>query len=387
MAIAEPRLGALQSRPAAHAAGRATPAIKLWATAGAVVSVVQAYILIKWVTGPYFERVEPGPSEPPGWMKTTIDVYTAAGIVAMLAVLYWFLVRPWRRDGRISLDGLLCLVWFQLYWIVDPMFDYFGYMFTFNSYAWNMGSWTAEVPGWIAPAEPGRMLAEPILWVAPVYIYVCFGGTVVMGALMRRLQGRFGFGPLWTILACWVFAVVLITIIEAAIWMRLGLYTWPGAIEELTLFHGKYYQYPLNESFFWGTAWTAMAAIRYFRNDKGETIAERGASELRVGGPRHTCVRYLALVGVGFTTYFVLYTIPQAGFFSSHQDEWPADIQKRSYFTNHLCGPGTTMACPGPSVPIPRRESAHLDTEGRVVVPPGTKPPGQSTLERFAETP
>jgi len=345
---------------------RTTPAVKLWAVVGVGFAVLQAYVLIRWVTGPYFERVHPGPDPVPGWMKTTIDVYTGLGLAAMAAVVWFFLVRPWRRDGRISLDGMLVLVWFQIYWLLDPAFDYFGHMFTFNAYAFNMGSWVPYIPGWIAPEKPGAMLTEPFLWVAPVYIYVCFGGTVVMGALMRRVQARWNVGAVGAIAACWVAAFVAITLIET-VWMRLGLYVWPGAPEGITLFHGNYYQYPLNESFFWGSAWTAMAALRYFKNDKGETLAERGASTLKGGERRRTLSRYFALLGIGMTTYLCVYTVPQAGYFSSHQSAWPQDIQRRSYFTNRHCGPRTDMACPGPSVPIPRPRSAHLDPAGRLV--------------------
>ncbi|MND02321.1 hypothetical protein D3C83_216600 [compost metagenome] len=63
--------------------------------------------------------------------------------------------------------------------------------------------------------------------------------------------------------------------------------------------------------------------------------------------------------------------------------QWPADVQKRSYLTNHICGAGTDYACGGPAVPIPRPGSFHLDPEGRLVVPEQTKPPA---VIPFADT-
>ena len=33
-----------------------------WAVAGGVILVVQLYVWAKWITGPYFVRVPPGPS-------------------------------------------------------------------------------------------------------------------------------------------------------------------------------------------------------------------------------------------------------------------------------------------------------------------------------------
>ena len=52
-----------------------------------------------------------------------------------------------------------------------------------------------------------------------------------------------------------------------------------------------------------------------------------------------------------------------------HGGPWPADVQNRSYLTNGVCGPGTSYACASPSVPTPRRNSAHLDPAGELVGP------------------
>jgi hypothetical protein len=76
-------------------------------------------------------------------------------------------------------------------------------------------------------------------------------------------------------------------------------------------------------------------------------------------------------------TMFVCYVLPNL-FLGLHTQEWPADVQSRSYFTDYLCGQGTDRACPGPAVPNLRNDnatggarSAYVDRDGRLVLPPG----------------
>src|SRR5438309_6507979 len=43
--------------------------------------------------------------------------------------------------------------------------------------------------------------------------------------------------------------------------------------------------------------WTACAFLRYFRSDRGETLAERGVDDIRLSGKFRTGLRFLALTG------------------------------------------------------------------------------------------
>src|SRR5580692_3369848 len=86
------------TRTAAEDVARAkTPAIKWFAAAGAIGLAFEIYVLVRWVTGPYFEHVPAGPTAEPGWMRTVQDIWQPAGILAALFCLYWYLLRPWLR--------------------------------------------------------------------------------------------------------------------------------------------------------------------------------------------------------------------------------------------------------------------------------------------------
>jgi hypothetical protein len=122
-------------------------------------------------------------------MKAVMSGWTVGGLLAVVFFAYWFVVRPMRRDGRLSTDSLLC-IGFALIWWQDPLLNYSGSWFTYNSYLFNMGSWTNQVPGWLAPGSPGHLVAEPLLWTPAVYVYAAFGVSVLAGGVMRRAKAR-----------------------------------------------------------------------------------------------------------------------------------------------------------------------------------------------------
>jgi Spirocyclase AveC-like len=374
------------ARPAAPAV-EGKP-VKAWAAFGAAWLTLYLYILIRWVTGPNFKRVPAGPTPLPSWMKTVITVYTPFGLAAVVFCVYWFIIRSYRRKGRFNSEALLLMVMGGILWVQDPWVSYYQPVFTFNSYQWNMGSWVADVPGWssIAAGHPGAMQAYPVLFLIPLYTYALFTVTLLCAHLMRKAKTRWPQMSNLTLLgSCWLFASVFALVMEGA-WLRLGFYGYWEGIPSLTLFHGHYYQIPVYESALLGLWWTFFAALMYYRNDRGETLAERGISQIRAGEPAKVALRLLALIGVASSIYMVAYNIPYQ-WFNLRTGKWPSDVQKRSYFTNGICGPGTSQACPSPNLPISRRSGVHFDPQGRVVVPRGTPPPGSETLDRVSTGP
>ena len=81
--------------------------IHIWATVGGAILAFQLYVWIRWITGPNFERVPPGPSDPPTFMKVILVTWTAVIFVGLPVAIYYFIIRPWRRERRITLDGML----------------------------------------------------------------------------------------------------------------------------------------------------------------------------------------------------------------------------------------------------------------------------------------
>lgn len=351
---------------------RKTRPVMFWAMLGAMFLALIVYLLVAWLTSGNVTTTHSGPTPVPTWMKVTLRTWEFVGIPITIYTVYHFVVRPWRRDGRLSPDGLMLLAMMTCYW-QDIMLDYTQYWCTYNSYLFNFGSWNAQIPGWLPPN--GNQLVEPFLWAWPLYAYMCFLAAVLGCFVMRKAKARWPeLGKFGLFMVCFGFIFVLDVILEP-VFMALGFYTYAGAIPWMTIFHGHYYQLPIYQSVLFSATLAGWASLRYFRNDKGQTVAERGIDQMRCTARNKTRLRFLALVGVANVIYLGFYNIPYQ-FFALHAAPWPKDIIERSYFTNNLCGPGTEYACSGPNVPIPRPDSAHLSPDGELVVPAGTKLPG-----------
>lgn len=337
--------------------------IKWWAATGVALLSFAAYVLIRWaLSGP---RPAPkGPVPVPEYMQIAAWVFQTAVPAGALFVVIRFVVIPWRREGRPTFDGLFILAILTVYWL-DPLANYAQTFFTYNAQLFNLGSWAEYVPGWIAPNN--RHLAEPIAMMLPAYVLWFFGGTALANAVMRFVQSRrpqTSNGVL--ILLCAGFLFVLDTAIEM-VFLLTGLYTYPGA-GALTLFKGHYYQFPLFEAFFMMTAWTPWACLRYFRNDRGESVVERGLSRLRVGERAQGALRFLAIVGALQTSVILLYLVPYP-LLTLNAGAFPKEILDRPYLTSGICGYGTDLACPSPRLPIQRRGALYVTPDGKLVSP------------------
>lgn len=281
--------------------------VKAWAVAGGIMLAFQLFVWTRWILGPNFERVPSGPSKPPHWMKVVLNTWQAVGIPVLLLLFYWFLIRPWRRERRVTTDGLLCAA-FLLLSFQDPLSSYFGHWFTYNSYLFNRGSWVSDVPGWLSYGEPGKMLVEPILFAPIAYVYFCLGLTMLGCGLMRRVKARWPeVGTFRLVGACFALMVLASFVIEGLLWMPLGFYTYAGGIA--SIFPEHYYKYPIHEGMFLGAALTGLTCLRYFRNDKGQTIAERGLDSVRATSRQAVALRFLALLGAVHAIFFVGYNV------------------------------------------------------------------------------
>jgi len=352
------------------------------AWAGAAILAVQLYVWAKWITGPYFVRVPPGPSDPPTWMKIILVTWTGVIMLGLPVATYYFIIRPWRRERRITTDGMLMAA-FGLAFFQDPLLNYFNTWCTYNTWMWNRGSWVMDVPGWVSWNKPGAMMAEPLLMNAPGYSWGVLLCTMMGCWVMRRAKARWpslGVAGLLGVLVVYTFFFDIV--MEGLFLMPMGLFTYPGAIRSLSLFPGTYHQYPIYEGILWGGVQAGFCSLRYFTDDRGRTFVERGLESVRGGAVKRESMRFLAIFAAVSVFFFVFYTIP-AQWLAMHADPWPEDIQKRSYFTMGICGEGTGRLCPHPSLPIDQGvHSAYIGPDGRVVIPEGTELPTIVPFER-----
>ena len=333
------------------AASRSVPVVMLWAIAGMVVLAFQLYVLGKWVTGPNFVPTDPGPDPiSEGKLLYFRFLEIAVSLAAVACMIKW-LVLPWIREGRMTADGRLFAAGAMIFFW-DMSMNYSSTALFYNSHfinygAWNLGSW----PGWMSPAA--NLLPEPIFITIPGYTSLVTTQAIFVCWLLRKAKDRWPqMGVLSTLGLIVLGCATVDSLIEIAL-LRMDIYAYPGAIRSITLFAGETYQFPLNEGIlFGGLGVGSMAALHYFRDDKGQTFVERGIDKLRYGQTGKQFLRGFAVFGYCHVMFFTLYTVPMQ-WFSLKSDPYPEGYP--SYLVNGMCVYGVNGdQCPGPGVMMPR---------------------------------
>jgi hypothetical protein len=118
-----------------------------------------------------------------------------------------------------------------------------------------------------------------------------------------------------------------------------------------------------------GCVWSSIVCLRFFTNDRGQMIIERGTEKLRLSPGKLVAIRALAATAIVQLIMFAFYNVPNS-MIAMKPDRWPPSLQKRSYFLNGLCGQGTGRLCPGPGIPHDQGNSAYINANGNPVIPP-----------------
>jgi hypothetical protein len=356
-----------------------------WAAFGAFWLAFMAYVLTRWITGPYFQRVPVGPSDPPMYMKVFLMTLQVTMIPAMAALVWWFVIRPWRRERTVTVDGALTLAFCTLFF-QDPLSNYFGPWITYNSWSFNRGSWVNSVPGWMSFGAPGATVVEPPMTIIGLYVVIMTVAVRIGVATLRWVSGRWPrIGKVGLALICYCVMFVFDVVFEGVTFMPLGVWTYVGG--HFNIFADTYHAFPLHEAFLVGFLLTAYTFLRYYLDDRGRTIVERGSERVKASPAGHGVLRALSILGAVNMLFLGIYVLPHL-FVGAHSRTWNDDTQKRSYFLDGICGGDTGRACPGPAVPLVRNDnsgngggSGYVGTDGTLHLPPGTVVPPQVPLE------
>lgn len=325
--------------------------VSCWAFLGVTMFLFQAYVLGSWVFGPHFTPTLPGPEPIAAWKLAYFTFLQSVVPLLALTCIWFWIVKPWWRDGKLSSDGMIALSGIPtFFW--DMSMNYTSTALLYDSHLINFGSWTlGSWPGWTSPN--GNLLPEPIVLVGSGYLALVVTQAFFMCWLLRKMVNRWPNMGLLSILLMIVIGLTAIDSVIEILLIRGGVYAYPGGIREITLFAGETYQFPLSEGFlFGGLAVGAMAALRFFRDDKGQTWAERGIERLRIGQAAQQWVRLFAIYGFIHMAFFVLYMVPNQ-WLSTHSDPFPQGYP--SYMINNMCVGGEHKnECPAPGVAMPR---------------------------------
>jgi len=357
---------AAKARPAANGARPVRPVL-FFALLGGLFLALGLY---EWLAALFSGDLKPttaGRGTAPEWVSWSVHGQEVLLGLVGLAVLVIVVVLPWRRSGHLSFDGMTVLGWATLWLIQDPWINYSQTVISYNSTALNLGCPQCHAPGWLS----NDTLAVPIIWglgcyIGPLYLLTLAAGRVMGKVRVRRPH----IGPFGLVMVAIGFMAVAGVLLEV-LWSSTAILAFGGAAPWFSLFGDSYYRSPLWAGLFWGIATGLIAAIRYFIDDRGQTLVERGLDDVRAGDKRKQALRLLAVIGAMNGLFAVAYNVP-VQWFGLHAQAFPDDLLNRPYLLGGVCGPGTPFACPDPRVPIPRgSESGRVNPDGNFFAPEG----------------
>ncbi len=273
-------------------------------------------MLIRWLTGPYFTSVPTGAVDPPTWMKAVFITWQILCYPVIAIFIYLWVIKPWHRNRTIPLDGMLFIA-FMFMSIQDSCSNFFGYWYTVNSHLINMGSFVNDIPGWMGFGRSGAQVPwaiffHPFEYVAGTFAF-CFIGSGLMELFPDTIQPEAAHADPGR--------VPCFDIVIEGLFQTLGFYTMAGG--KISFFPDTYEKFPVIETFFIATLNISIVALRYFKNDKGETLVDRGLNSMVISDGKKQVVRLLALIGAIQTIFLFCYNIPIAAYMGSNPGVWP----------------------------------------------------------------
>lgn len=250
-----------------------------------------------------------------------------AALVAMGLAVATIVVRRCIRERRLTFDAKLCVAGLAAMW-TDPTANFVQPLFMYSSNFLNLATWCSHIPLVVNP-DCGRM-PQPVLFNAMIYMFGLLAFAMIINAGMRAVRRRRPDISTAKLLGLTMLAGMLVDVALEVPMYRLRLAAYPGAPDELSLFATEGMKYPLIESVWAGVIVMGIAAMRFFRDDVGRTVVERGlerSSPRRRGG-----VSLLALIGFVHVLCFAGNGGTAAlGFFSDPYHRMPA------YIVNDMC--------------------------------------------------
>jgi len=307
------------------------------AVIGVVLFVWCSWSLVAWLaSGPHAITAARDRSSA-SWPAARVVEGSVAALAVVVSVS---VVRECRRARRLlTFDVMWLLAAAPIIWL-DNAANMFHPVFLMTSNFVNLNSVCGSIPLMIDP-ECGR-LPDAVLFNFLNNTFLFLGIAMAMGWLVRRLRDRRpGLSNLHVALLIGLLGVVLDILLEAVVAVPLRLWAYPGAPLDVPALSGT--RFPIIEVFAAGAFFSLIAAVRIFRNDRGETLLERGLDRHRPATRRG--ITFFALFGFLHLAVLLVGTVPLWGF-GFYARPWP---KTPAHLVNRICdAPGVTGTAYGP---------------------------------------
>lgn len=321
---------------------RQVPAAYFLAAIGGLCVVYALWTWGSWLAeGPSEITQTRDPNSVSRWVARAYE-----GLMAIVVV--WVTVRIiWQchRERRIVFDVVMVIAgFFTLFW--DPMVNWMQPNFMYSSQWVNLNTWTGNAPFVVNPTA--SLMPQPV-FIMLIYPFGLLAFAMIINHGMTAVKRRFpqisNFG---LILFAYFYGWILAFFLEAPAFLN-NLWALPGAPAALSFF-GNNHRFAWPEYVTTAIVFTTFASVRFFRNDRGQTIGERGLDGLSVA--KRTVVSTLATIALFAMSMWVLLLvqIPAGLHASPYPDGYPAHL------INGLCNvpgsknwtePTTYGPCPG----------------------------------------
>ncbi len=260
-------------------------------------------------------------------------------LVAMGIAMATIVIRRCVRERALSFDAKLCMAGLAAMW-TDPTSNFVQPLFMYSSNFLNLATWCGHMPLVVNP-DCGRM-PQPVLFNAMIYTFGLLAFAMMINKAMRAVRRRWPGISTAKLLGLTMIGGVLVDVALEVPMYRLRLAAYPGAPDELSLFATEGMKYPLVEAVWAGVIIMGIAAVRFFKDDAGRTVVERGLE--RRSPRRRALVSLLALIGlVHVLTFTGNAGTVLLGPFADPYHRMPA------YIVNEMCdAPGITGTRYGP---------------------------------------
>ncbi len=269
-------------------------------------------------------------------------VFEGVAVVISIAVLT-FVVRRCRREHRLTWDAKLIIAGAATMWL-DSFTNVLAPLFMYSSNWVNLNTPAGSMPLAVNP-DIGR-LPWPILYLGLIYTFGLLAFAMVMTWAMRAFRRRWPALSVAKLIGLVFLLGVVVDIAMEIPMYRLRLWAYPGSPDFLALWSKDGMKLPLLvEVLPAGVAFATMGALRYFRDDMGRGVTERGLE--RHHPLTRSVISILALIAIMNGVWFVATSVQAAvGNFSGRYEKMPAHI------VNDMCNaPGITGTrygpCPG----------------------------------------
>lgn len=311
------RAGLPNAERAAVPPGRSRPGWgwpQYLAAVGVPVLLVEIWTVTSWlIDGPF--QIS-GYSEGRGMSWWAARVFEGLMIAISLQVIV-LLVRGCRAQRKFfTFDVLFCITGFSMLW-ASSMVNFFTPMFAFSSDLVNLNDVCGHLP-FVVNDDCGRS-PNPVLFIGLFETFGLLWVAMILGWLAGRIRSRWPGISNTRLLMFFLAGGAVFVLFEPLLIIPLHLWTYPGTPISIEL-GGTAWRYPIfPEILCFGFMLGIPAAVRFFKDDRGRTLVERGLEHY---SPRvRTLVSGLALYTFAQIAVIGCATIPLWPL-AFHQLEW-----------------------------------------------------------------